>query len=103
MKRIVVLFNLKQGADRADYENWAKSTDLPTVNGLSSVERFSVHKATGLLGRDEPSPYEYIEIIDVNDMGTFGDEVATDTMRKVAGEFQAFADAPLFILTDLLG
>ena len=102
MKRIVVLFNLKDGADRTDYENWAKSTDLPTVNGLSSVDRFTVHKAAGLLGRDEPPPYEYIEIIDVNDMVTFGDEVAMDTMRKVAGEFQAFAESPLFILTDPL-
>ncbi len=102
MKRIVVLFNLKPGVDVAEYEQWARSTDLPIVNDLPSVDRFTVHKAAGLLGKDEPSPYAYVEILDVNDMATFGADVATDTMRKVAGEFQGFADAPLFILTDSL-
>ncbi|MEO1247046.1 MAG: REDY-like protein HapK [Pseudomonadota bacterium] len=100
MKRIVVLFNLKPGVDVDAYESWARSTDLPTVNALQSVDRFTVHKAVGLLGKDDKPPYEYIEIIDVNDMQTFGENVSTETMRKVAGEFQGFADAPVFILTD---
>ncbi len=102
MKRIVVLFNLKDEESRADYEAWAKSTDLPIVNGLDSVDGFSVHRATGMLGSDANAPYQYIEIIDVNDMEIFGREVATETMQKVAGEFQGFADSPLFILTDPL-
>ena len=102
MKRIVVLFNLKDAGSAADYETWARSTDLPVVNGLDSVDGFSVHRASGMLGGDASPPYQYVEIIDVNDMELFGEEVSTDTMQKVAGEFQAFADAPLFILTDAL-
>jgi hypothetical protein len=102
VKRIVVLFNLKDIDSKADYESWAKSTDLPVVNGLESVDAFSVHRATGLLGSDAAPPYQYVEIIDVNDMELFGSEVATETMQKVAGEFKSFADAPLFILTDAL-
>ena len=102
MKRIVVLFNLKDAASAAAYEAWARSTDLPVVNGLDSVDGFSVHRASGMLGSDASPPYQYIEIIDVNDMELFGEEVSTDTMQKVAGEFQAFADAPVFMLTDSL-
>ena len=102
MKRIVVLFNLKDAGSAAEYEAWATSTDLPTVRALESVDSFTVHRATGLLGTDATPPYEYIEIIDVNDMSVFGEEVSTETMRKVAGEFQAFADSPVFILTDTL-
>ena len=102
MKRIVVLFNLKDAGSAADYETWARSTDLPVVNGLDSVDGFSVHRASGMLGSDASPPYQYVEIIDVNDMELFGEEVSTDTMQKVAGEFQGFADAPLFILTDAL-
>lgn len=102
MTRIVVLFNLKDAGSAADYEAWAKSTDLPTVNALESVDGFTVHRASGLLGTDAAPPYQYIEIIDVNDMSVFGEEVATETMRKVAAEFQAFADSPVFILTDAL-
>ena len=102
MKRIVVLFNLKDAGSAAAYEDWARSTDLPTVNGLDSVAGFTVHRATGLLGTDAAPPYQYVEIIDVEDMELFGKEVATETMRKVAGEFQAFAESPVFILTDAL-
>jgi hypothetical protein len=101
--RIVALFNLKPGVSVTDYEAWAKSTDLPTVNGLKSVESFEVYKSVGLLGSDARPPYAYVEIIDVNDMDTFGGEVGSETMQKVAGEFQAMADDLVFILTDKIG
>ena len=32
-------------------------------------------------------------------MDVFGKETSTDTMAAVAGQFQALADNPLFILT----
>lgn len=101
--RIVALFNLKPGISVSDYENWARAKDIPTVNGLKSVDTFEVFRATGVLGSDAPSPYAYIEIIDVADMEGFGGEVGTETMQKIAGEFQAMADDLVFILTDKLG
>lgn len=101
--RIVALFNLKPGISAADYENWARTKDIPTVNGLKSVDKFEVFRSAGLLGSDAKPPYAYIEIIDVNDMGLFGGEVSSETMQKIAGEFQAMADDLAFILTDKLG
>lgn len=100
MTRIVVLFNLKDDVAAADYERWARSTDIPTVNGLASVDGFTVHRAAGLLLGDGDPPYQYVEIIDVDDMERFGAEVSSETMQRVAGEFQAFADDPVFILTE---
>ncbi len=100
MTRLVVLFNLKSGVTADDYERWAKTTDIPTVNGLESVDGFSVHRAAGLLIGDGAAPYQYVEVIDVNDMDRFGAEVSSETMQKVAAEFQAFADDPVFILTE---
>ena len=101
--RIIALFNLKDGVSPADYEAWARSTDLPTVNGLKSVDQFEIFKSTGLLGSDDTPPYAYIEIIDVNDMGAFGEEVGTETMQKVAAEFQPMTEDLAFILTEKLG
>lgn len=101
--KIVALFNLKSGVGIADYEAWAKATDIPTVNGLTSVDSFEVFKSVGLLGTEDKPPYEYVEIIDVNDMDGFGGEVSTETMQKIAGEFQAMADDLVFILTEKLG
>jgi hypothetical protein len=96
--RIVVLLNLRPGVDRAAYEAWARSVDLPTVNGLRSVHGFHVYEATGLLGSTDKPPYDYIEVLDVADMSLFGDEVATSTMQAIAAEFQRWAE-PLFITT----
>ena len=102
MAKIIVLFNLQENVSVSDYEQWAKTTDLPTAGGLPSVDSFEVLKAQGLLMSEEKPPYDYIEILDINDMEQFGKDVSTDTMQKVASEFQSFADTPLFILTENL-
>lgn len=99
MTTIVVLFNLKKDASITDYEHWAVTTDLPTAGGLPSVEKFEILKAEGLLMSDETPPYQYIELLNINDMEQFGTDVSTEIMQKVAGEFQSFADNPLFIMT----
>jgi len=101
--KIVALFNLKPGVSVADYEAWAKTRDIPTVNGLQSVDEFAVFRSAGLLGSEDKPPYAYIEIIDVNDMDTFGGEVGTEAMQAIAGEFQGMVDDLSFILTEKLG
>lgn len=100
--RIIVLFNLKADADPAAYENWARTTDIPGVNALASVKDFQVHRATGVLGSDAPPPYAYFEVIDVADMDAFGGDAASEAVKKMAAEFQQFADNPQFILTETL-
>lgn len=101
--KIVALFNLRPNVSAEDYENWAKETDIPTVNGLQSVDKFEVFRSTGLLGSEDTPPYSYIEIIDVGNMEQFGGEVSTATMQKVAGEFQEMVQDLVFITTDRLG
>ena len=100
MPSLVVLFNLKDEASREAYEKWAQTTDVPTVKGLSSIDDFKVYRTTGMLGSEEKPPYQYCEVIEVNDMDEFGKEVATETMQKVAAEFQDFADGPMFLLSE---
>ena len=90
--RIIAFFNLKPGVDVAEYEAWARSVDLPTVNGLPSIRKFEVFRSTAVLGSDALPPYAYYEIIDVIDMEQFGQDVATPLMQKVAGDFGGMAD-----------
>ncbi|MFK8051453.1 MAG: REDY-like protein HapK [Woeseiaceae bacterium] len=97
MTTIVVLFNLKTDADSEAYEQWAIQSDLKTVRGLSAIDRFDVLRTNGILGQESAPPYQYIEILEVNDMSTFGTEVATETMRGIAAQFREFADSPMFI------
>jgi hypothetical protein len=53
-----------------------------------------------MLGTDEAPPYQYIEILNINNFDTFGKEVSSETMGKVAQQFQSFADSPMFIVTE---
>ena len=101
MTTVIVLFNLKDPSRRADYERWAREVDLPTAGGLPSVDKFEVLKASGLL-TGGPSPYEYVEVLRINDMAQLGADVGTPAMQAVSAQFQAFADKPLFIVTSAL-
>lgn len=101
--RIIALFNLKPGVSVADYEAWAKRVDLPTVNGLGSIQSFEVFRATGLLGSADRPPYAYIEVIDVADMDAFGKDVGSDAMQAVAARFQEMVTDLAFITTEKLG
>ncbi len=98
--RIIVLFNLKPGVDRDAYERWARDVDFPGVNALASVERFTLHRATGLFGSDAPSPYDYVEVIDIDTIDGFVADVTTDVFQAAAAPFRDFADNPIFILTE---
>jgi hypothetical protein len=97
--RIVALFNLKPGVTTDQYEQWARTVDMPTVRALRSIAGFEVLRTTGTLGSDAAPPYQYIEIIDVADMGQFGADVATQAMQEIAAAFQGMVDVT-FILTE---
>jgi hypothetical protein len=99
--RIVALFNLRPGIATAEYEHWAKTVDLPTVNALPSIEKFEVFRVTGKLGSAEAAPYAYAEIIDIADMAAFGEDIATERMKEVAAEFGRLAET-VFLTTEKL-
>lgn len=103
MQTLIVLFRLKPGASVADYEAWARSTDLPVVRALPSVASFELFRVQGLFGTGGRAPYDYVEAIQIRDPAGFGPDVGTPTMRKVAAEFRQFADDPVFMLTEAIG
>ncbi|MCS6807421.1 MAG: REDY-like protein HapK [Bacteroidota bacterium] len=100
MPKIIVLFNLKSGVDPAEYESWARTSDVPTVNALDSVRDFHVLKALSVLGSDAAPPYKYIEVIDVENMEQFLADITTEAIQKGAAQFAQYADNPVFIVTE---
>ena len=61
MQKILVLFNLKPGADPAAYEDWARKVDLPTARGLNAVTQFEVYRSEGLMGTVNVVMYPFPE------------------------------------------
>ena len=97
MDCVIVLFNLKENADPAEYQAWARTRDLVEVNRLPSVDRFRVLRSVGLLGGSQEPPYQYVEVIDLNSMEQFGEDIQSAVVGKLAGEFGQFAANPVFI------
>ena len=100
MTTLIVLFNLHSGADIAAYEDWAKRSDLATVRNLNNCAGFDVYRTLNLLGREDPAPYQYVEVIQVSDLAAFRQEAQSDTMQAVAAEFRTFADNPIFMVSE---
>ena len=98
--KIIVLFNLKPDVKVEDYEAWARSRDIPVVNSLTSIDDFRIFQFTGLLGSDAKPPFQYVELIDVNNADAFFQEISTDMMKELAAEFQQWAENPLFLHTN---
>ncbi|MEE4537206.1 MAG: REDY-like protein HapK [Erythrobacter sp.] len=99
--RIICLFNLKDGVAISEYEEWAKTRDIPAVNNLGSVKSFTVHRATGVFGDDASTPhFGYIEIIDITGLDDFVADISSEDFQRAAAPFQGFADNPQFILTE---
>lgn len=99
MRRMLVFFTLKDGADVTAYEKWARDVDVPTVRNLPSVSSFSVHKCAEALG-DAAMPHDYVEIIDINDVDQFFADIGTEAMKAVAAQFAEFTDNPVFVWAD---
>lgn len=100
MTIIVVLFNLKAGVHASEYEAWAKSTDLPTVNSLKSVDQCRLLRTTRLLSSELPAPYQYVETIEVNSIAGFHEDLAGPLMQRIKAEFEKFADRPVLMVSE---
>ncbi len=101
--KIICLFNLQQGVDVGEYEEWARTRDIPAVKALGSIRDFSVLRSTGVFGDENAfPPYQYVEIIEVTGIDAFVADVSAEDFQKAAAPFRGFADAPVFILTEAL-
>lgn len=102
MSHLIVLFNLKVSKSRADYEAWAHTSDLPSVNSLKSVDSCKILRSNALLGSGGAAPFQYIEVIEVNSSEGLIVDLEGPIMQKISAQFREFADNPVFIIAEAL-
>ena len=100
MTTVVVLFNLKADADVTAYETWANTVDIPNVRRLDGCSGFNVLRVQGLLNGSPDAPYQYVELIEIDNMDTFKAAVSTEAAQQVAAQFREYADAPIFMVSE---
>jgi hypothetical protein len=99
MTTMIVPIKLKDGADPAEYEKWAQERDIPTATSLPTVDSFHLYRVASLIDGN-PAPYDYVEVIEINDIENFPKDVASEPMQKIAEELGAFLGDGAFLLSD---
>ncbi len=100
MTNLIVTFKLKDGASASEYEIWARTKDLPTARGLKSVDGFNIFKAVNRMIGEGPQPFDYVEILQINDFDQLGQDAGTQAMQQVSAELAGFADDLQFMIVE---
>jgi len=94
---LIVLFNLKEGVMEADYERFANDIDSPLIRRLPSNQSFKILKTSGLLGSSAPSPFRYIEVMEVTSFEALDTDIKNSEVQQMLQQFSTFADNPQLI------
>jgi len=96
---LIVLFNLKKGVKAEEYEDFARHIDSPTIKKLNSNKGFTILKGLNLFGTNEPSPYQFIEIMVITSFEELAEDIMQSHVQAMLGKFMEFADDPQLIVT----
>lgn len=100
-KVILVFINLKKDIDKKAFEAFEHRVSKYNVH-LRSHKSFKVLRTEGILGDEKAtSPYDYIEIIDIESLESMYNTVEHDTTIKAfMSEFSEFAESSQFLVTE---
>jgi hypothetical protein len=70
-RRVFFLTQLKDGVEPSDYERFLRETDYPRTQKLLPVSYYRATRIEGKVIGDGPSPYQYIEVLDIEDYDAY--------------------------------
>jgi hypothetical protein len=94
---LIVMLKLKEGVDRQRYETFARETDRPTALGLPSIDDWRLYRAQGLVGADGEPPFDYLEVVQVNDTAQMARDMAGPQIARLSEQLAGFADSKLVL------
>jgi hypothetical protein len=75
MAIVFFLNKLHEGVDPAEYEQWVRTVDYPVARALKTINSYVVAKTASTLD-GKPSPYDYIERVEVTNIDDYRNELA---------------------------
>ena len=100
MASLIMLSRLREGADRAAYERWAREVDRAAVLALPSIAEWRLHRVRRALGDGAEAPCEYVEVAVVSDTDQLERDLSSDAAARLTAELLAFCEPPTFLLTE---
>lgn len=90
MPVVFFLNKLREDANAADYEQWIREVDYPTARALPPIESYVVARIGATLD-GQPSPYHYIERVEITDLAEYQQALAnTEGMEAFAEQWNSF-------------
>tara|TARA_B100001013_G_scaffold214777_1_gene130810 strand:- start:303 stop:605 length:303 start_codon:yes stop_codon:yes gene_type:complete len=88
MTKVFFLNKLKKDVKPSDYEKWVKERDYPVARNVKAIKAYDVYKINGAFWGDQT--YDYIEVIDVTDVESYGKAAETPEVKKLLEEWQEY-------------
>ena len=99
MPNLVLTYTLKPRVARADFEAWVREADYPAMRGLRRVTSFATYRAERLLVGGGASPYDYVELFEIDDLEGFtARDMPGETVQRIMGEFIGYVENPAFMI-----
>jgi REDY-like protein HapK len=70
-RRVFFLNRLHEGADAAEYEAWIRGVDYPVARAQDAITSYTVTRIEGTLSGEGESPYDYLEVIEIEDLEAY--------------------------------
>jgi len=104
MAHILILYRLKDGVTREDFEHWLRASSGPTLRGIKRLSDFSIYRAEKRLMDSGAPSVDYIELFDIPDIAGFvAEDIPGEALRKDMEEFRGFAQSPEYLLVTQVG
>ena len=81
MVKVVYIYNLKEGVDPKEFENYYFNQRIPQVMQVPNLKKFCFNVATG----DDPAPYRYMAENYYKDLKTAKETLNSDYFKDVHG------------------
>ena len=99
MAHIFVLYKLKAGVSREDFESWLKTNNSTYLRSIKRLKEFTVFRVEKRVMAQEPASVDYIDLFEIPDISGFiSEDLRGDVSLKDMEEFGGFADQPEYLL-----
>ena len=99
MAHIFVLYKLKAGVARDDFETWLKTSNSAALRSIKRLEKFTVFRVEKRVMAQEQASVNYIDLFEIPDISGFiNEDLSGEISRKNMEEFNGFADKPEYLL-----
>jgi hypothetical protein len=94
---VFFLNKLRTGVRYEDYERWVREVDYPTARALTTIRSYVVTRTEATLEGD-PSPYDYVERVEIVNIDDYRRQLADPSMADFSRQWSALVGESLAVL-----